>query len=103
MSALPPVWNRNFSRRADDPTSVVAELPRRHVPLQIGARWSTGHAIVRDPVTGAYEERNPPMEGAALDVQSALLTQRRNNRSRYWLALPVLLIGTYIFCRVMWP
>lgn len=91
------------ARRASDLPSVVAELPRRHLALQIGCRWSTGHYILRDPTTGAYEERNPPMDGSALDVQTALLEQQRNNRGRYWYASVLLLVAAYLFCRVMWP
>lgn len=88
-------------RRHDD--HVVAVLPQRRIPLQIGCRWSTGHAILRDPVTGTYEERNPPMGSEAEQVQTALLTQRRNNRGRYWYASLLLLVGAYLFCRAMWP
>lgn len=115
MNAPMPVWNRNFRRSTDvvrefgntEPSvaflpTVVAELPRWS-PRQIGSRWSDGHAVHRDPISGFYEERNPPMEGYALDVQAALLAQKRNNRSRYWLGVPLLLVGVYIFVRVMWP
>jgi len=102
MSAPTPVWNRNFARRASDPPTVVAELPR-HVGVPIGARWQPTHALVRDPDSGLYYERNPPMDSAAeLDVQKALLTQRANNRGRWWALAMALPFFVYLLCKV-WP
>ena len=103
MTAPSPAWNRNFHRRSGDEPSVVAELPQRHIALQIGCRWSTGHEIHRDPVTGSYEERNPPMGSEAEQVQAALLSTPRGNGWGWWVAACVLFPATYIFCRVMWP
>lgn len=78
-----------MTRRRTD--SVVAELPHRK-GVAIGSRWQPSHKVVRDPDSGRYEERNPPMETSAeLDVQKALLTQRENNRARYWIAAVAML------------
>lgn len=92
MSAPSPAWRRNFSRRADDAPSVVELLPDRRKGVAIGSRWTPEYAIVRDPDAGIFYERNPRMDTSAeLDVQKALLTQRQNNRARYWIAAGVLL------------
>jgi hypothetical protein len=83
-------------RRATD---VVAVLPRRP-GVAIGSRWTPAHAIVRDPDSGMYFERNPPMDTAAeLDVQKALLTQRENNRWRYWAAAMALPVAAYFLLK----
>jgi len=82
MNAPSPVWLRSFGRRAGDDLP-AAELPKG---VAIGSKWQPSHKIVRDPDSGFYFERNPPMETSAeLDVQRALLSQRENNRARYWL------------------
>lgn len=98
-----------MSRRATD--SIVAELPRRHIALQIGCRWSAGHRISRDEVTGAYEERNPPLTREAEQIQAALVghgiaieaERPKGNHWVWWAASMLLLPAVYIFCRVVWP
>lgn len=103
MNAPAPAWNRNFRRRQGDEPSVVAELPHRR-GVAIGSRWNPSHAIVRDPDSGVFYERNPPMESAAeLDVQKALLTQRANNRGRWWALALALPFVVYVGCRMVWP
>jgi len=104
MSTGPlPVWRRSFHHPAsNDAPSVVAELPRRP-SVSIGSRWQPTHALVRDPDSGVFFERNPRMDSAAeLDVQRALLTQRRNNHGRYWFLALLLPVAAWAFCKVMY-
>lgn len=43
----------------------------------IGTRWTPGHVVRIDSVTGRYEEINPPQLSAdALKLQQALLDKR---------------------------
>lgn len=43
--------------------------------VELGCRWHPEHAIHREPLTGFYSERNPPLESReARQLQRALLT-----------------------------
>jgi len=51
------------------------------MPVHIGARYTGKYAAHADTTTGAYWEALPPIEGAALDMQKALLAKPRPPRT----------------------